>query len=41
VRDGAGRLIAVFDIDSDQPAAFDRADAEGLGGILETVFGRL
>jgi GAF domain-containing protein len=41
VRDGAGRLIAVFDIDSDQPAAFDGADAEGLGRILQAVFGRL
>ncbi len=41
VRNGAGDLIAVFDIDSDLPAAFTEADAEGLGAILHVVFGRL
>jgi GAF domain-containing protein len=41
VRDGGGRLIAVFDIDSNRPAAFDASDAEGLGAILAAVFGRL
>lgn len=41
VRDGKGDLIAVFDIDSDRPAAFTQADAEGLGAILASVFGRL
>jgi GAF domain-containing protein len=41
VRDQAGRLIGVFDIDSDQPAAFSQTDAEGLGAILAQVFGRL
>lgn len=41
VRDGQGRLLAVLDIDSDQPAAFDAADADGLGAILRMVFGRL
>lgn len=41
VRDGQGRLLAVLDIDSDQPAAFDAADADGLGAILQMVFGRL
>jgi GAF domain-containing protein len=41
VRDGAGRLIAVLDIDSDRPAAFTRADADGLSDILASVFGRL
>jgi GAF domain-containing protein len=41
VRDGAGRLIGVFDIDSDLPDAFGPADAEGLGAILAGVFGRL
>jgi GAF domain-containing protein len=41
VRDAAGGLIAVFDIDSDLPAAFDSADAEALGQILHAVFGRL
>jgi GAF domain-containing protein len=40
VRDGAGRLIAVLDIDSDRPAAFAEADAEGLGAILADTFGR-
>ncbi len=41
VRDGAGRLLAVFDIDSDRPGAFDEADAEGLGALLADTFGRL
>ena len=41
VRDGAGRLIAVFDIDSDRAAAFDERDARALGAILGEVFGRL
>ena len=40
VRDGAGRLIAVFDIDSDQPDAFSDTDAEALGAILSQVFAR-
>ncbi len=40
VRDGAGRLIAVFDIDSDQPDAFSQTDAEALGAILSQVFAR-
>lgn len=38
VWNGVGELIAVLDIDSDQPGAFDQADAEGLGRILRTVF---
>lgn len=38
VFDGAGALIAVFDIDSDQPDAFDTVDAEALAGILRDVF---
>ena len=38
VIDGSGRLIAVFDVDSTQPAAFDRADAEGLDQILRETF---
>ncbi|WP_135506005.1 GAF domain-containing protein [Roseovarius aestuariivivens] len=41
VRNGSGDIIAVLDIDSDQPAAFDAADAEGLARILGDVFGRL
>ena len=38
VFDGAGDLIAVFDIDSDQPDAFTQDDAECLTKILEDVF---
>ena len=38
VWNGAGELIAVFDIDSDQPAAFTREDAEALAAILGEVF---
>jgi GAF domain-containing protein len=38
VRDGAGRLIAVFDLDSDTPAAFDAADAAALQAILDATF---
>ncbi|ASP20724.1 free methionine-R-sulfoxide reductase [Antarctobacter heliothermus] len=38
VRDGAGRLIAVFDIDSDQPNAFTPEDATALQAILDAVF---
>ncbi len=41
VRDGGGRLIGVLDIDSDRPAAFDEADARGLGAILRDAFERL
>lgn len=40
VHAGDGRLIGVLDIDSDQPSAFTRADAEGLSAILRSVFGR-
>jgi GAF domain-containing protein len=36
-----GRLIGVFDIDSDQRAAFTQEDADGLGLILKSVFGRI
>lgn len=41
VRDGAGRIIAVFDIDSDQPDAFTQEDADALETILRDVFGAL
>ncbi|MBY6082887.1 MULTISPECIES: GAF domain-containing protein [Ruegeria] len=41
VRDSAGQVIGVFDIDSDQPDAFEQADADGLSRILAQVFGRL
>lgn len=39
--DGAGRLMGVFDIDSDQPNAFTAQDAEELGRILKSVFDRI
>ena len=38
VFDAAGALIAVFDVDSDQPAAFDEIDARWLERILAVVF---
>ena len=38
VVDRDGRLIAVFDVDSEAPAAFDAADAEWLERILKQVF---
>ncbi|WP_411889040.1 GAF domain-containing protein [Yoonia sp. SDW83-1] len=38
VFDENGDLIAVFDIDSDQPDAFDQADADALATILRDVF---
>lgn len=41
VVDGDGTLIAVFDIDSDQPDAFTEEDAEAISGILADVFGKL
>ena len=41
VRDAEGEVIAVLDIDSDQPAAFTAQDAARLGDILSLVFGRL
>ena len=40
VRNAAGELLAVLDIDSGQPAAFDQQDAEGLFSILTQVFSR-
>jgi len=40
VRDGTGRLIAVFDIDSNQPDAFGDADLAGLEAILRDTFAR-
>ncbi|MBJ3763126.1 GAF domain-containing protein [Maribius pontilimi] len=41
VFDAAGTVIAVFDIDSDRPAAFTRKDADGMRAILDDVFGHL
>jgi GAF domain-containing protein len=40
VWDGTGALIAVFDIDSDQPDAFTQTDADALAEILASVFAR-
>lgn len=39
VRNARGELLGVLDIDSDQAAAFDQADAAGLSDILKLVFG--
>lgn len=38
VRDRTGTLLGVFDIDSNQPAAFTEEDAEALSAILDMVF---
>lgn len=38
VTDGAGRLIAVLDVDSDQPAAFDDTDQSALEAIIAATF---
>jgi len=38
VVDAQGRLIAVFDVDSERPAAFDAVDAEWLERILLRTF---
>ena len=38
VFNGAGDVIAVLDIDSDQPDAFTREDAEALEALLASVF---
>ena len=38
VFDGAGRLMAVFDVDATEPAAFDQTDASWLEKILGASF---
>ena len=38
VWNGAGELLGVFDIDSDQPNAFTQADADALSAILKDSF---
>ncbi|CAD0186121.1 Free methionine-R-sulfoxide reductase [Ruegeria sp. THAF57] len=38
VRNASGDIIAVFDIDSDQPDAFTQQDADALDAILTAVF---
>lgn len=40
VRDSAGHLVAVLDIDSDQPGAFTQEDARGLETILNAIFAK-
>lgn len=40
VHDASGTLIAVLDIDSDQPAAFTPDDAAALSTILNATFAR-
>lgn len=40
VTDSQGRVIAVLDIDSDRPAAFDDTDARELTAILAATFHR-
>ncbi|WP_170517061.1 GAF domain-containing protein [Ruegeria atlantica] len=40
VRDASGEVIAVFDIDSNQPDAFTDQDATALGTILSDVFAK-
>ena len=39
VFDSAGDLVAVLDVDSDRPAAFDDDDRRGLESICRRVFG--
>ena len=38
VWNGAGTLIGVFDLDSDQPAAFEETDVVEMAAILKDVF---
>jgi GAF domain-containing protein len=38
VFDAAGTLLAVFDVDSDRPAAFDAVDQQGIETILKATF---
>lgn len=38
VWNGAGKLLGVFDLDSDTPAAFDESDAAALAAILADTF---
>lgn len=40
VRNAAGTLIGVLDIDSDQPAAFTRHDATEIARLLDMIFAR-
>jgi GAF domain-containing protein len=40
VRDGSGRVVSVFDVDSEELAAFGEEDRLGLERILGLVFGQ-
>lgn len=40
VHDRNGALLGVFDIDSDQPDAFDQADVAGLQALLNLAFAK-
>jgi GAF domain-containing protein len=40
VFDARGRLIAVLDVDSDTPTAFDDGDATALEALMAAVFAR-
>ena len=37
VRDAAGEVIGVLDVDSDQPAAFTQVDVAGLTAVVELI----
>jgi len=37
VRDASGQIVAVLDVDSEQPAAFDEIDKAGLEAICATL----
>ncbi len=41
VKNAAGELLGVFDIDSDLPDAFTQTDADEMAAILANVFGKL
>ena len=41
VWNGKGRLLGVFDIDSDQPDAFTQTDSEALAAILKDSFAQV
>jgi GAF domain-containing protein len=38
VHDRSGRIVAVLDVDSDRPAAFDQDDVEGLTRIAALIY---
>lgn len=38
VHDQHGNIVAVFDVDSDQPDAFSQTDVEGLVAVMELIY---